>query len=778
MLNLDHYRTPGGLIIPADKWATLRSHHQDEELAEALNNAAEGMPMPDAEIGIDRAHKAFQELKHAALSDLLIPGTITLLRSPPAPQPDFHTRLRPPGNAASNQFFHRARLRTPKASVPSAWQKWHDHALRLKVFRRLLRLKKVDYINNATVRLALHMTGATPAQFKPGVAKAIYELTGAKRVLDFSMGWGDRLAGFCASSGTHYTGCDPNEGLHAGYRDMIQAYGQGKSITALCLPAEEMSFSKDQFDLVFSSPPYFGMEMYAEGTACAGTQSWARYPTPDAWLSGFLRPTLERSWHALAPGGVLAINIADVLIRRELVPLCAWTRKIVDSFPDASFQYALGMRLQGANYSDDRRQQVSGEPIWIWTKGTRELPTGITYRQEKPMSGKSKLDEENLRLLHSQGKHPDEVAAALGCHPGTVIQQWFNMGLEWIRKDDKRRCLSDDQELAAIQMYVEGSGATTIGKHFGTDKGTIYNILKRHKVGTRSVASRRTPHKFKGCSISDRDLLIKAKHLEGVSVPLLAEQVGVSEATIRHSLKKQGLLQPEAPVLELRQKTHRMPSGRGKGNRECPIDAELNHRSFHDFWVHAQYWCGFLLADGCVYDKSVYGQPRLIVQLCREDRHHLEAFKRWLGSNRQIVDGTHFSFGKLHEHSALTITSEGICDALKELGVVNHKEGRWVSAACKDSRDFWRGLMDGDGCLSSNFYLSGALPIIEEWSKYCDRVLGETDRVAIRPTRKEGVVTCYRGDVRYVRDQRILFRHLYHEAAVFLGRKFKAGSAL
>ena len=33
-------------------------------------------------------------------------------------------------------------------------------------------------------------------QFKPNVAKAIYQMTNAKRVLDTSCGWGDRLAVF------------------------------------------------------------------------------------------------------------------------------------------------------------------------------------------------------------------------------------------------------------------------------------------------------------------------------------------------------------------------------------------------------------------------------------------------------------------------------------------------------------------------------------------------------------------------------------------------------
>ena len=41
-------------------------------------------------------------------------------------------------------------------------------------------------------------------QFKPVVAKAIYDMTNAKTVLDTSCGWGDRLAGFFASDAEEY----------------------------------------------------------------------------------------------------------------------------------------------------------------------------------------------------------------------------------------------------------------------------------------------------------------------------------------------------------------------------------------------------------------------------------------------------------------------------------------------------------------------------------------------------------------------------------------------
>ena len=68
--------------------------------------------------------------------------------------------------------------------------------------------------------LDLELISAT--QFKPIVAKTIYEMSDAKTVLDTSMGWGDRLTGFFASNATHYIGCDPNPNTFKRYKDMIE----------------------------------------------------------------------------------------------------------------------------------------------------------------------------------------------------------------------------------------------------------------------------------------------------------------------------------------------------------------------------------------------------------------------------------------------------------------------------------------------------------------------------------------------------------------------------
>ncbi len=63
-------------------------------------------------------------------------------------------------------------------------------------------------------------------QFKPVVAKAIYDITEAKTVLDTSCGWGDRLAGFFASNAEEYYGCDPNPNTYRRYQEQISQYNK------------------------------------------------------------------------------------------------------------------------------------------------------------------------------------------------------------------------------------------------------------------------------------------------------------------------------------------------------------------------------------------------------------------------------------------------------------------------------------------------------------------------------------------------------------------------
>jgi hypothetical protein len=181
-------------------------------------------------------------------------------------------------------------------------------------------------------------------QFKPSVAKAFYDFTKSKKVLDTSSGWGDRMAGFFASNAEEYYGMDPNGDLHQNYHSMAIQYNNWlgaenpqtktgdnwfqvegkKKVKIYRSPAEDLPWDEipDDIDIMFSSPPYFATERYAEGSKFENDQSWSRYNSYEAWRDGFYLPVMKKVFEKLSPGGWLMVNIMDPKVKGKRHKSC------------------------------------------------------------------------------------------------------------------------------------------------------------------------------------------------------------------------------------------------------------------------------------------------------------------------------------------------------------------------------------------------------------------------------------------------------------------------
>ena len=190
-------------------------------------------------------------------------------------------------------------------------------------------------------------------QFKPNVAKTIYQMTNAKKVLDTSCGWGDRLAGFFASDAEEYIGCDPNPNTYKQYMKQIETYNsflsKPKKVTIYNTGAEDLPWDtiKD-IDCAFTSPPYFSTERYNEGGEKQENQSWFKFNEYDKWRDDFYLPVSMNSFKALSDKGHLFVNIMD--------PTIKGTRyysgdELVDSLKD-HFVGQIGMRIMQRPKSD------------------------------------------------------------------------------------------------------------------------------------------------------------------------------------------------------------------------------------------------------------------------------------------------------------------------------------------------------------------------------------------------------------------------------------------
>ena len=180
-------------------------------------------------------------------------------------------------------------------------------------------------------------------QFKPVVAKAIYDITNAKTVLDTSCGWGDRLAGFFASDAEEYYGCDPNPNTYQRYQEQIATYNKflkkPKKVQIWRCGAEDLPYHKlPNIDVAFTSPPYFSTEEYNKGGEHEEDQSWSKFNEYDKWRDDFYLPVAEKTMNV---SRFMFVNIMD--------PKIKGTRyrsgdELVDKFKD-KFLGQIGMRI-------------------------------------------------------------------------------------------------------------------------------------------------------------------------------------------------------------------------------------------------------------------------------------------------------------------------------------------------------------------------------------------------------------------------------------------------
>ena len=187
-------------------------------------------------------------------------------------------------------------------------------------------------------------------QFKPVVAKAIYDMTNAKTVLDTSCGWGDRLAGFFASDAEEYYGCDPNPNTYQRYQEQISSYNKllskPKKVQIWRCGAEDLPYHKlPKIDVAFTSPPYFSTEQYNKGGEHQEDQSWHKFNEYDKWRDDFYLPVAEKTMEV---SKFMFVNIMDPKIHGVRYRS---GDELVDKFKD-KFLGQIGMRIMQRPKSD------------------------------------------------------------------------------------------------------------------------------------------------------------------------------------------------------------------------------------------------------------------------------------------------------------------------------------------------------------------------------------------------------------------------------------------
>ncbi len=229
--------------------------------------------------------------------------------------------------------------------------------------------------------------------FRPGLLKGAIEYFKARSVLDPSAGWGDRLIGALAA-GIRYVGVDPNPCVHEGYAEIIKTFGvvdddtdhKSPPPTLIVAPFQDCELpASETFDMVFTSPPYFDLEVYSDDK----TQSTNEFQQLDAWFEGFLIKSLSKAWEVLNATGHMIIVINNIRDGPDFV-----MRMIerVNQFPGAQslgvLSYAekrpsRGQDNKNASGLPSRTHYKSPQPMWIWRKDVSGNHQRSSMRQQQ-----------------------------------------------------------------------------------------------------------------------------------------------------------------------------------------------------------------------------------------------------------------------------------------------------------------------------------------------------------------------------------------------------------
>ena len=225
------------------------------------------------------------------------------------------------GNPALDYFFLHHRIKVKTRRHISFLDALKDPILHKQLTELVAHYKKTNPTKLSSQELlrqqysVFQLYFGTINQFRPIVAKFLYcQLKPQTAVLDFSAGWGGRCMG-AMSMGIPYIGIDANIKLKPTYTKMIQALDSNAHVKMFFQPSETFDFSKHDYDLIFTSPPYFRIEEY---------EHMPEYGSKQGFLDKFFIPVVTEAWKYLQVGGHMALNMPAEMyeaIRRHLPKL-------------------------------------------------------------------------------------------------------------------------------------------------------------------------------------------------------------------------------------------------------------------------------------------------------------------------------------------------------------------------------------------------------------------------------------------------------------------------
>lgn len=213
---------------------------------------------------------------------------------------------------------------------------------------------------------------------------------------------------------------------------------------------------------------------------------------------------------------------------------------------------------------------------------------------------------------------------------------------------------------------------------------------------------------------------------------------------------------------------------RNEAVRSGKSKAIINDNALDILTPEALYWIGFIYADG----HLARNRPRIVLGLSEIDKNHVEKFLNFFGAGIKSFEsekeGVMRMGYKCNASWRGQFSSQRIYDRFKELGIMPGKTYDLTPhELLMNSRDFWRGVVDGDGSVSNgntiDISLSGHENTIKGFLDFINRSGIITFNSGYKSKKSDHLWSCslhsnIAKDILYL---------LYENATVYLDRKYE-----
>lgn len=245
-----------------------------------------------------------------------------------------------------------------------------------------------------------------------------------------------------------------------------------------------------------------------------------------------------------------------------------------------------------------------------------------------------------------------------------------------------------------VSKYQDGMGISNIAEIFNSSFVSIKKVLVANNVNLRG-----------GFKLFKQDTKenISKDYKNGMSFSDISKKYNTGKRYINKIIKEFGII-----------KRSKSESGRV---------FKVNEDVFYNLNNDAMYWLGFIGADGNVYKNNFN------MCLHSKDVGHLEKLLKFMESDHNVYPRGNTA--------SISISSKRIVDSLARFNILPNKSLAYKPTEyLANSSHFWRGMIDGDGCIhiSKNGELSlclcsGSIECIEMFEKWVKKHCSTTAKI-------------------------------------------------